>query len=244
MSIYTTGELAKKCHVTVRTIQYYDQKGLLSPSSLSDGGRRIYTEDDLKKMKLICFLKGLGFSLDNIKEILYDAHNEQIVSTLIYTRRSIIESEISALQNNLKQLDELNLYLNEFNRFSCETIKDIAQVMENETKLKKLHLLMNLSGIIQVIIMLLLMILSIINKNIIYVIIGILLAIIISSYTLHKIYKHTSLICPICNKVYKPNFKEFVWAAHTPQLRNCTCTFCQEKNYGIITFDDRDSMTK
>ena len=59
MSLYTTGEIAKLCGVTVRTIQYYDARGILTPSELSEGGRRLYSEDDLRRMKVICFLREL-----------------------------------------------------------------------------------------------------------------------------------------------------------------------------------------
>ena len=57
MSKYTTGELAKLCSVTVRTVQYYDTRGILIPSELSEGGRRLYSDDDLRRMKIICFLR-------------------------------------------------------------------------------------------------------------------------------------------------------------------------------------------
>ena len=50
MSKYTTGELAKRCGVTVRTVQYYDTRGILVPSELSEGGRRLYSEEDLKRI--------------------------------------------------------------------------------------------------------------------------------------------------------------------------------------------------
>ena len=43
----TLGEVAKKMGVTVRTLQYYDKKGLLSPSAESEGGRRLYTNKEL-----------------------------------------------------------------------------------------------------------------------------------------------------------------------------------------------------
>ena len=56
MSKYTTGELAKLCGVTVRTVQYYDNRGILVPSGLTEGGRRLYSGEDLKKMIIICFL--------------------------------------------------------------------------------------------------------------------------------------------------------------------------------------------
>ena len=63
MSKYSTGELAKLCGVTVRTVQYYDTRGILIPSELSEGGRRLYSEDDLRRMKIICFLRGLDLTI-------------------------------------------------------------------------------------------------------------------------------------------------------------------------------------
>lgn len=42
MSKYTTGEIAKLCGVSVRTVQYYDTRGILTPSELTEGGRRIF----------------------------------------------------------------------------------------------------------------------------------------------------------------------------------------------------------
>jgi len=51
MSKYTTGKMEKLCKVTV---QFYDTKGLLIPSDLTEGGRRLYTDDDLTKLRLIC----------------------------------------------------------------------------------------------------------------------------------------------------------------------------------------------
>ncbi len=45
MSNYSTGELAKLCNVTTRTIQYYDRKGILKPARFTEGNRRLYTEE-------------------------------------------------------------------------------------------------------------------------------------------------------------------------------------------------------
>ena len=57
MPKYTTGEIAKLCGVTVRTVQYYDTRGILIHSELTDGGRRLYTEEDVSRLKIICFLR-------------------------------------------------------------------------------------------------------------------------------------------------------------------------------------------
>ena len=63
----TVGEAAEKTGVTVRTLQYYDREGLLSPSAESEGGRRLYTDKDLVMLHQIISLKSLGFSLNDIK---------------------------------------------------------------------------------------------------------------------------------------------------------------------------------
>ena len=55
MSQFSTGELAKAAEVSVRTVQYYDQRGILTPSEVTEGGRRIYHESDLERLQVICF---------------------------------------------------------------------------------------------------------------------------------------------------------------------------------------------
>ena len=66
--LMTVGELARRVGVTVRTIQYYDQKGLLHPSSKSEQNQRLYSTDDEERLYRILTLKFLGFSLAQIKE--------------------------------------------------------------------------------------------------------------------------------------------------------------------------------
>ncbi len=44
---YSTGELANLAGVSIRTVQYYDQRGILIPTALTEGGRRLYTDSDL-----------------------------------------------------------------------------------------------------------------------------------------------------------------------------------------------------
>ena len=70
MSKYTTGEIAKLCKVSVRTVQYYDSRGILVPSELSEGGRRLYSEEDVKRMEIICFLREIDLPINSIGELL------------------------------------------------------------------------------------------------------------------------------------------------------------------------------
>ena len=53
---YTIGDLAKQLNITTRTIRYYDQKGLVTPSRVSESGYRVYSNEQIKQLKLIIFL--------------------------------------------------------------------------------------------------------------------------------------------------------------------------------------------
>lgn len=66
-------ELAHKTEITVRTLRYYDSIDLLKPSSKTEGGHRLYVEEDLKKLQQIQFLKNMGYALKDIQEMLSDA---------------------------------------------------------------------------------------------------------------------------------------------------------------------------
>ena len=94
MSKYTTGELAKLCGVTVRTVQYYDSRDLLVPSELSEGGRRLYSEEDLKRMKLICFLRDLDISINTISQLLAEEHPENVIGLLLEQQSEVLRHEI------------------------------------------------------------------------------------------------------------------------------------------------------
>ena len=63
---YSTGEIAALCQVIVRTVQFYDKEGLLKPETRSEGGRRLYGEDGLKTLQMICLYKRLGLNLAEI----------------------------------------------------------------------------------------------------------------------------------------------------------------------------------
>ena len=66
----TISQVAKLTGVSTRTLQYYDEIGLLKPSETTDSGYRLYNDDTLQELQQILFFKELGFKLTEIKEIL------------------------------------------------------------------------------------------------------------------------------------------------------------------------------
>lgn len=67
--IYSIGELAHIVGSTTRTIRYYEEIGLLNSVKRLEGGKRIYTDDDIRRLKFIKRLKVLGLSLNDMKEL-------------------------------------------------------------------------------------------------------------------------------------------------------------------------------
>jgi len=64
------GELAKNANVKVDTIRYYEQRQILPLAKRTDAGYRMYSQDDLNRLLFIVKAKGLGFTLEEIKELL------------------------------------------------------------------------------------------------------------------------------------------------------------------------------
>ena len=63
----TISQVAKLTGISIRTLQYYDEIGLLKPSKLTQSGYRLYDDDALQLLQQILFFKELGFSLKDIK---------------------------------------------------------------------------------------------------------------------------------------------------------------------------------
>ncbi len=69
-AIMHIGELAERAELSLRTIRHYDEIGLLKPSARTEGGFRLYTERDLGRLLLIRRMKPLGYSLEQMAELL------------------------------------------------------------------------------------------------------------------------------------------------------------------------------
>lgn len=88
--MYTIGELSKHTGVTVRTLDYYDEIRLIVPSSKTNGGHRLYSDDDVLKLERVLAMKYMGFSLEHIKNILEQSSTtwqEAVQEQLDYVRR-------------------------------------------------------------------------------------------------------------------------------------------------------------
>ena len=233
MSKYTTGELAKLCGVTVRTVQYYDARGILIPSELSEGGRRLYSEDDLKRMKIICFLRELELPIDAISRILREEHPEKVISLLIEQQEKALSEEIADKEEKLERLRELKNGLKGRTDFSLETIGDIAVIMEGKKKLKRMRWMMILTGLpvaaLQWFSIIFWIVRGVWQPFAVWVLVAAVWGTLVSRYY----FRHVKYICPECHAVFRPTLKEAFWANHTPNTRRLTCAACGHRGFCV-----------
>ena len=121
----TVGEAARKTGVTVRTLQYYDKEGLLSPSAESEGGRRLYTDKDLVILHQIISLKSLGFSLDDIKQRLISLETPADVANALTEQADDIRRKIEQLKASLSAIEQLKAEVLQMQTVNFKTYADI-----------------------------------------------------------------------------------------------------------------------
>ena len=240
MSKYTTGEIAKLCGVSVRTVQYYDDRGILVPSELSEGGRRLYTEDDLKRMHIICFLREAGLPINSISALFAEKNPESIISILLEQQEQILREELSERQAKLDVTLGIKRELKGLDTFSVESIGDIAHVMKQKNKLSKMRLTMVLTGILVTALQWTSIVLWITNGLwwlfVIWALVAIPWGICISKYY----FNHVAYICPECHEVFKPKMKEAFWSYHTPKMRRLTCPKCGRKGLCVEVYAEKE----
>jgi len=238
MSKYTTGELAKLCETTVRTVQYYDNQNLLNPSELTEGGRRLYSETDLQKMRLICTLRSLGLSLDTIKKIFKEKNSREVVMTFLDEQSRIISNEISELQNKQSRLKQIRQSVSSKQDFSVQIINDIAHTMENRKKLRKTFAILLVGGILMDIVQVGTVLWWIFKEDWIPFVIGLPFVILSTIILVRLYYRNAAYICPDCHTTFKPKMRNFFFASHNMKTRKLTCTSCGHKGYCIEIYDE------
>ncbi len=102
----TVKELSKKANISVRTLQYYDKIGLLTPAR-TENGYRTYSEKDILKLEQIMLFRELEFSLDDIKKI---------ITAPNYCREAAIENQIELLKLKKNRIENLIIYANEIKK--------------------------------------------------------------------------------------------------------------------------------
>ena len=236
MSLYTTGELAKKCNVSVRTIQYYDERGILVPTDLTEGGRRLFSEKDVATLETICFLRVLDISIKDIAEILEADESKKVIELLLDELNKNLQADIKKKTEQLEKIKNIRNFLTSFKDGSQKTIHDISSIMEEREKQKKMYKKMLIIAIPLEIIEIVTFVIGIVKGIWIPFIVAVAVLAICASIILDHWYKRIEYICPECHTRFQPPKMEALLANHNPKMRKLTCPSCRRKIWSLEVY--------
>ena len=108
------GELAKKLEMSQRTVRYYEEIGLLNSIKRVEGGRRVYTDVDLRRLKLIKRLKIMGMTLSDMQELeamwTFEKSNDKVLKRLL----ELLGNHLQRLDDRIADLDILRNEIMEY----------------------------------------------------------------------------------------------------------------------------------
>jgi len=102
---YQIGEVAESVGLSLRTIRYYEEIGLVTPSGRTEGGFRLYTDSDVDRLRLVKALKPVGMSLETMGELL-EAADHVAGSSDIEASRARLEAALAVALERCDQLEE------------------------------------------------------------------------------------------------------------------------------------------
>jgi DNA-binding transcriptional MerR regulator len=132
---YLIKEFADLTRVTVRTLHYYDQIGLLKPSFEKANGYRVYTDADLLKLQQIVTLKFMGFSLAQVGELLDRKGYEAAKSLRV--QAAAVRDEIARLRQASRAIERVIESLEGRGRINRKKLIEIMEVIQMGEDVKK-----------------------------------------------------------------------------------------------------------
>lgn len=111
--MFKIGQLAKLAGVTPDTIRYYEKQQMMDHEVRTEGGFRLYSDNDLQRLKFIRYGRQLGFSLEAIRELLSirvdpEHHTCQESKNIVQNRLTEVDAMIAELQHMQRSLKRLN----------------------------------------------------------------------------------------------------------------------------------------
>ncbi len=107
MPVFSIGEFSKVTGLTVKTLRFYQEQGLLVPSCIDEEtGYRYYAPAKIEAARAIAFLRGLDFSVGEIREILSRAEQENDLLEVMERQRTVVEAKLRGYRKVIAALDQ------------------------------------------------------------------------------------------------------------------------------------------
>lgn len=132
MEYYLINELAKKVGISKKAITYYQNEGIIKPTIIKENGYRYYNENDIITLQKVVALKYFGFSIKDIRNIIYD-NNKQSFLEFLEIQINIIDDKISSLLNIKKTIETISENIDTKNNFEWnEIIRSVKILSMND----------------------------------------------------------------------------------------------------------------
>jgi len=130
--VYTAGIFAKKAGITLKTIHHYHKEGLLCPSSYNDAGYRLYSDEDFQRLQKILTLKFIGFSLEEIRQLMKSDYLNNNVRESLNLQMDIIDEKINHLILVKKAIKETESMMDNESSLDWTKFTNIIKVINTE----------------------------------------------------------------------------------------------------------------
>ena len=253
---YSTGELAQACGVTVRTVQYYDEKSLLSPSAHTEGGRRLYSEADAARLRRILLLKSLGLRLADIRSVLESDVSTTVLRDILEAQDARLAAELQERSLARQRIATMIASLDATGELPTQTIPDMEAIMLSVThttntpnnttpqpqpaperpsmwksELAPFYKTMLVVGIAVDVAQVAAIVWWVTTGDWRPFAIVMPLALAAAALIVRAYRARTAYLCPHCRRTFVPRAAEWFFARHTPTTRRVTCTHCHTKDW-------------
>jgi len=133
--ILKIGEFAEKAGVTVKTLLHYDKIGLLNPPQKTDSGYRVYCDEDFQILQQIVTLKFVGFSLNEIGDILNNTKGD--IESIINFQKTALEEKKKHLEAVITVFEKAQNQIKEKGFLEVAKLTDIIKITNMECKVKE-----------------------------------------------------------------------------------------------------------
>lgn len=123
----TVKEVSKLAGVSIRTLRYYDEIGLLKPTATTEAGYRLYSDKDLERLQEIMFFKEMELPLESIKQLLEDPNMDR--QEMLRMQQAVLEKKRNRLNGIIELIQDVRKGINtmSFEAFNEEDIEKIVE---------------------------------------------------------------------------------------------------------------------
>ncbi|MFA2811569.1 MerR family transcriptional regulator [Bacillus mycoides] len=131
---YSIGEFSKRTGISIRTLQYYDEPGLLKPEKNISSGHRVYKDRDILALQKIVSLKVLGYSLEEIRVMLNVKSLNISLKETLQNQRVAFEEKKKQLEVSIKAIERTMVYLEEDEEVDSNILMSLINSIQKENE--------------------------------------------------------------------------------------------------------------